>query len=550
MKNYEAAYAGYVHPAPKTNWSSEETVKKSLLEVDLKGKKTIDSGGIPIITDGEKAFVDNKDSHCIIYGTSGFKKSICVFMPLIGILAKAGENIVVTDPKGELYRRTASYLKNQNYKVLVLNFRDYNGEGYNPLTYPAKLYKEGNVDKAATVSANLISALAQKQAESGKCDPFWPDTAKAYNSGILPFMFSSYPDIDAVNFLSLSDYYTEPTVNSLAEYITQEQMVRNTATQNIRTVLAEPEKTRMSTITTCSSFIQPFIQNDKLARMLSHSTFELEELTKEKVALFIITDDSSTVCDPIVGVFISQLQSVLIDTAYHSSDGKLKVRENFLLDEFCSFPIPGIEKALATHRSRNIRYYLCVQSLDLLSKRYQKYKSMMANCASSIFLGSTETELLEMISKRCGTTEVTSEGKEKPLISIPELMTLKKEWYRKEAIYFDLASGIRYCTTLPSIEKYKSFCNCGESLVPDNTHPEVKFYSFFDLIKDVVAKKTNRPFSTPLKSKSAAGMSTRRKDEEADEIIQDDENRRDKFIKELEEKLDALFGELEDEEEE
>ena len=543
MREYEDIYSGYVHPVSKTNWSSDEDVKSTLERVNYDSGKNIHAGGVPIISDGHTAFIDSSDAHCMIDGASGFKKSLTVFMPLICSLITANENYIVTDPKGELYRRTASYAKHSGYHVHVVNFRDFNGDGYNPLYYPAKLYKAGDVDKATTVSAELVSALAQRQMESSKIDPFWPETAQAFNKGILPLMYSSYPAPDMINFISLSDYYTNRTVGNLAEYINNIE-VTNAATQNLRTVLSEPDKTLMSTLSTCSSFIQPFIQNDKLARMLSHSTFDLEELTNEKTALYIITDDASPICDPIVGVLISQIQKILVDKAYHSKNGKLSTRVNFVLDEFCSFHVPDIASALATHRSRNIRYYLCVQSIDLLEKRYPNYKNMITNCAATLFLGSTEMDLLKMISERCGTTEITLSGHEEPLISPSELMTLKQDWFSKEALYLNLASGIRYCTVLPAIEKYDAFCKYGEEKYPNVTHPPVHFYSFYDLMNDIREEKTNKPFCPPLKQNrsSISRKKLARRNRLSEIETQDD------LQKELEKKFDELFGALNDEE--
>lgn len=498
-KDYEEKYSGFIHPASRVNWSPEDQMKAMLSPVEFGRASTPGSGGIPIISDGKTGYVDASDAHCSIFGSSGSKKSICAFMPLICTLIDANENFLATDPKGELFKRTAKYAKKRGYKVRVLNFRDFNGEGYNPLSYPAKLYKEGNVDKASAVSSDFVAALAQKQLENSKCDPFWPETAKAYNNGVLPLMFSSYPSTDEINFISLSDYYTSVTADRLEQFLNH-MHTANAATQNLRTVLSEPERTRMSTLSTCSSFIQAFIQNDKLARMLSRSTFDLEELADEKTALYIITDDTSPTCDPIVGVLISQIQSILIDKAYHSENCKLKTRMNFVLDEFCSFPIPKMESALATHRSRNIRYYLCIQSIDLLGKLYPNYKNMLTNCGSAIFLGSTEPELLEMISNRCGKTDITLSGREEPLISVPELMTLKQDWYSKEAIYMNLASGIRYCATLPAIERYDAFSGCGEAKFPDAKHPKVRYYPFVDLVRDISDGKMRMPFSNTAKA--------------------------------------------------
>lgn len=541
MNLKSAVYAGYVYDNPKTNWTKKSDVKDSLTYVNFEKDCNIPFGGIPIISDGTTGYIDTSDNHCVIYGSSGAKKSTCLYMPTICTLAKANENMVISDPKGELYCRTGAYVRSQGYRIIVVNFRDYNGDAYNPLYYPAKLWKEvGDTDKASLVTSDFCSALAQSQEENRKVDPFWPSTAKAFINGVVPLMFDSYKNISDINIMTLADYFTEHTADLLKGYVNKSH-ITNAAMTNLRTVLSEPEKTRMSSLATCSSFIQPFIQNDKLARMLSYSTFELEDLTKEKTALYIITDDTTTVCNPIVGVLLSQLSTVLIDKAFHSESGKLSTRVNFLLDEFCSFPIPGICEALATHRSRNIRYYLCIQSLDALSDKYPHYESLLANCATSLFLGSTEIKLLENISQRCGETERTATGKKEPLISVPELMTLRKSWDFKEAIYLNLSDATRYCTTLPAIEQYKDFNKYGKSRLPNRTYPKVTVYTFRNLLNDISAGKAKRPFE-PFDKKKGNKKSKSNKSEEAYEL--------NKWLqRESEIKFHELFDDLSDDEE-
>ncbi len=532
-----SAYSGYVYHEPKTNWTSTNEIKKTLTAVEIDKSKSLKTGGLPIISNGKTAHIDDSDNHCSIYGTSGFKKSTCGFMPLINITALSNESMVIHDPKGELYRRTAKHVEECGYNIIVLNYRDFNADGYNPLHYPAKLWKAGNIDKAASVTNDFNSAIAQKQDSNNNVDSFWPVTAKGYNSGVLPLMYDSYKNIDDINVLSLADYYTDRTADCLKEFVF-ESKINNAAMTNLKTVLSEPDKTRMSTLATCSSFIQPFIQNDKLARMLSHSTFELEDIANEKTALYIITDDTTTVCNPIVGVLISQLQTVLVDKAFHSENGKLKNRVNFILDEFCSIPIPGMCEALATHRSRNIRYFLCIQSLSALSARYPNYESLLANCATELFFGSTEEKLLKMISERCGETEKTSSGRTEPLISVPELMTLKKNWDSKEVLYMNLAESIRYCATLPAIEQYEAF-DCEKSVLPNIIHPPVNVYTFRDLLHDISIDEAKMPFAQPSKHSKTKSRTSKRNTSDFKSDIQ----------KELEAKFDELFGPVSDEEE-
>ena len=546
MVRSNAAYAGYVYRTPETNWSSDEAVKEGLKYMDLDAEKKISSGGIPIISDGHKAYIDASDSHTAVYGSSGSGKSLTVFMQLVGVLAKAEENMVVTDPKGELYARMGTYLKQQGYRVRVINYRDFTGEGYNPLHYAHKLYLMGEYDKAALAVGNIVDALerAASKNDGRNIDPFWPDTAKAYMRGAIPAMMSSYKE-DAVNFQNLADFNTEKTAAMLKDYLSR-HTIDSVEAVNLTMVLAEPERTRMSSLSTCSTFIQPFLQNRKMARMTSHTTFELEELLEEKTALFLIMDDTTEVANTLISILISQLQTLLVDAAFHQPDGRLRTRVNFVLEEFCSFSyIPGMAEALAGHRSRNIRYYLCLQSLDLLRSRYKSWEGMLANCQTTLFLGSTEPELLQRISERVGTTERTDSGHEKPLVTAAGLMTLKKTWESREALYFNLAKGIRYCTTLPAIEAYEVFCK-GKAELPVIYHPPVHVYSFADLVSDVTDGKAHMPFAKPEREVRARKRQERlrqfldgdapQKEEETLELPDDS------FLKELEKKLDEILG--------
>lgn len=539
MKKYESAYARYVYKKPKTHWSSESEVKTKLVKVDLTAP-TIEAGGLPIISDGKTAYIDTGDSHTVFEAISGMKKSICCYMPLIYTLGKTKEIIIATDPKGELYSRTSGYLKSNGFNVWCLDFRTLDKDGYNILEYPARVYRSGDKDRGLMLLSDLVNVFADKQKSTGHCDVFWPDTAATYKRGTGAIMFNSYPDLDTINISNWAEFNTERGVRLLKELIDNINS-EDTALLNLRTVLAEPEKTLMSTLSTASSFLGPFIQNNKLARMLSHSTFSLDDLCNEKSALFIITDDTTTTCDTIVGVIISQIQSHLIDKAYKNRKGKLDTRVNFLLDEFTSYPINNMEDALATHRSRNIRYYLCVQSIAGLKRRYEHYEALLANCGNTIFMGSTEQALLERISEQCGKTQITPDGKERPLVSPAELMTLKKSWDSKEVIYMNLSESIKYCSSLPSIEAYE----LGDHPIPEYTieHPRVKTYTIANLLHDIACDKAHIPFSEresepkPLKKITDKNMS-----QQNDELAED-------IQKELERKFDELFGPIDSDDE-
>ena len=538
-KQYEAAYAGFVYEKPITHWTSTEEVKERLTKVNLSDLSELKAGGIPIISDEQDIYIDAGDNHTVLLACSGMKKSICGFMPLIRILAAANENMVITDPKGELYNREAGFLKSQGYNVRCLDFRTMDKDCFNVLRYAATVYRSGDKDKGLSLLSDIINALAEDQRHRAN-DPFWPDTGALWLNGTGAIMMDAYPRIEQVNVLNWSDFNVRGSASIVEEHLLS-TMPDNTVKAALKQCLSSAENTFKSILITASSFLMMFNQNPKLAEMLSHSTFTLEDLIKPKTALFLVTDDTTSTADPILGMIISQIQSFLVDKAYHSKSGKLNVRVNFVLDEFASIPIPNMDKALATHRSRNIRYYLCVQSLALLKERYENPEKLLSNCASTLYLGSTELELLRELEAKLGTTCITPDGKERPLCSQAELMTLKRSWNRKEAIYMNLAEGIRYCTMLPSIEAY----GIGNHTVPSYSAkpPAIETYTVAEFATDVVNERIRAPF-TPLQKKKRV---TREKSNKRAHSSEAEASSEGDLEAELMRKFEELFGTCDDE---
>lgn len=535
-KLYEAAYAGYVYEKPVTYWTDSDEVKNRFTKVNLVSDNNIGEGGMPIISDGKTAYIDAGDGHTAIIASSGMKKSICCFMPLVTCLAKADENMIITDPKGELFNRTAGFLKHRGYNVFCLDFRTMDKDCFNILNYPATVYRSGDKDKGLILLSNIISALAEPQRQRAK-DPFWPDTGVLWMNGTGSIMFDAFPKIEQINVLNWSDFNVWKNAFIVNDHIVP-MMPDNTVKSALKQCISSADNTFRSILITASSFLMMFNQNPKLAAMLSHSTFTLEDLIKPKTALFLVTDDTTSTADPILGMIISQIQSFLIDKAYHTKGGKLETRMNFVLDEFASIPIPDMDKSLATHRSRGIRYYLCIQSLALLRERYKNPEKLLSNCTSTLYLGSTELELLNELEAKLGKTYITPDGREKPLCSNAELMTLEKAWDHKEAIYMNLSEGTRYCTMLPSIEAY------GIGNYPSPTYSEksleIDIYTVEQFAKDIVNKRIPVPFASQQKKKT--NLKKRQGKSSQEESSSYEEPSDIKLEEGLMKKFDDLFG--------
>ena len=94
-----------------SRWLDEKELKNQddIEVVDVQAENA-EAGGIPLINDGKKMWVDNSEGHNIIIGSTGAGKSQITMFPLIKSLAKHDESMIITDPKGELFEGTSNML--------------------------------------------------------------------------------------------------------------------------------------------------------------------------------------------------------------------------------------------------------------------------------------------------------------------------------------------------------------------------------------------------------------------------------------------------------
>jgi type IV secretion system protein VirD4 len=125
---------------------------------------------------------------------------------------------------------------------------------------------------------------------------------------------------------------------------------------------------------------------------------------------------------------------------------------NFILDEFSNLPkISDMPAMITAARSRNIRFYLFIQSQHQLVAKYGgDAHTIKGNCNNWIFLNSRERELLEEIVVLCGEC-IYENNIRRPLISVSDLQQFRKE--KGEALVM-LGRNAPYITKIFDIDDY------------------------------------------------------------------------------------------------
>lgn len=487
--SYEADWRQYAFPPQRSGFADEEILEEQYTRVALVEGKPLAAGGLPVESDGITAIINTENEHSLIYGGTASKKTRTLILPLIGILAQARESMIIMDIKGELsdgitFPEIRGVLAANGYDCRFFNLREMNGDGFNLLLEPYRLYNSGQKDEAIRMCNDIVEALASIY-HGTKADPFWEMTAKLYLVSIMILLFELCQDVNKINMLTLASYTDWNSCEEMRRIADMIEIENNIMTM-LRGVTSEPDKTRMSTLATVNSMLTNFLTNEKLLRMLSKSTFDLHEISRKPTALFIILPDEVDTYAPIAGLMLQQISATLVQDAYKSG-GKLPGRVNFVCDEFCNYYVPGMMRSISAHRSRNIRWYLVCQSQKQLEACYPKEaETIMANCSNIYFLNSSELSLLEYLSRRAGQTTITQDGTPEPIISVADLQGLKKGWTHTD-VYFT-SGDIHYVSQMPDISQYRFLQNYQERIpMPVREFPDLPIYSASSMKFDVRA---------------------------------------------------------------
>lgn len=490
MTNDSYKYGKYVNANQETRWASVEEIRRAGTHIRL-SDDDYPVGGLPLLSDGEEAYVDGKDTHSLIFGATGSKKSRLFCMPLINIFAKAGESFIVTDPKGELYAKTSGLVKSKGYNTIVLNFRDIGtGDMWNPLALPYELYHSPDKETGISMLNDFVATIADQQVKNTK-DIFWPEMAASYAlANLLLLMECASPEEANVSSMArMCNTDSEKDLIELASYMSDETV----AGMNYKGVFVGAENTKRSVYITLYGMIRVFNTQKNLTRMLSGNTVDLRRVGREKTAVYLIVPDEKTTYHFLVTTFVKQAYEVLISEAQKEKDFKLPVRVNFVLDEFCNMPkIPDMPAMISAARSRNMRYYLVAQSMHQLKGKYgEDADTIKGNCDNWVFLTSKELDLLNEISELCGTV-YTDGARQRRLISVSELQRLDKE--KGEALIMH-ARQYPIISEMADIDMYSAFKGYDSVPLEPFSLPRAKLFSVSELARDVRLGFRIPPFS-------------------------------------------------------
>lgn len=400
----------------------EQEFMEDLAAFELKSSCGTFQGGPVLFRKNDICYTDHSDSHDLIVGDTGSQKTLKFVLPLIYSCAMAGESMVIVDPKGELVRKSGEFLERKGYQKVVLNWRkpQESPDRWNPFERVQKAYERGKRAESANHLNDVLQSLFFARTEKGK-DPYWNDTAGQLARGISKLILMTEESLSIKSILDWRHAKLQSGMlqNCFLALPTDSDIYQDLA--GFMNLTAENTKTCITS--TFDQLTGLFKASKALTEMMSGTTFSMEEIGKEKTAIFLVVPDEKTTYHFLAALFISQCYESLLDQA-DACKGTLPVRVNFILEEFCNMPkLDDIVPMLTAARSRNIRFHLVIQSYSQMKDKYDENvsRTIMDNCGNLIYLHTREISFLEYISKLAGQNEFG-----RPLLSVSRLQHLKK----------------------------------------------------------------------------------------------------------------------------
>ena len=303
---------------------------------------------------------------------------------------------VFTDPKGELYDKTAGYLKTQGYDIKIFNLvNPKNSDGYNPLIH---IQNEIDVD---IIANTIVKGQSDAQNQS---DPYWDDMAEMLLKALIYYLLATRPP-EEQNLASCAELVRAANNSGGGNLLTElmnQLPYDHPARMNYKSIEIAPEKTYSSILSSLQSKLGKF-DSREIADLTSTNTINFEEIGSKKTAVYVISSDTHAAYDFLLTIFFSQMIQHLYDFA-DLNGGALPEPTYFILDEFANIGrIPDFDKKISTSRSRKISFSVILQNLDQLEAVYEKsHETIIGNCDTTLFLGSNSQKTVEYFSKELG----------------------------------------------------------------------------------------------------------------------------------------------------
>lgn len=358
-------------------------------------------------TEWKKTHLNN---NVLVMGSSGSGKTRGIVSPN---LIQAEGSYVVSDPKGNLYKKYGEYLEKRGYVVLKMDF-----------IHPEESLRYNCIQKIKNTQdvvklAHMFTYAKSIENSGHSFDPFWDLATQDLLCSIIGYMYENDEinekdkNLTMLQGLIAENARTERKKPIFFDRIKEhnERMLLKTGDESwawhkYQSFCNCPEKTHNTIVITSSTKFSSF-DSKELRMMTSGNDIDFASLGQKKTALFVEVSDTDRSMDMLVNVFYTQLMNELCTYADDFCDNsELPIHVRFILDDFATnCHIDGFENMISNIRSRNISTMLMIQSeAQLYAGYHENACTIIDNCNTIIYMGGGNVATARSIAERANKT--------------------------------------------------------------------------------------------------------------------------------------------------
>lgn len=455
-KYFEESIEQYIH-ANNLSFTINKTEEQ--ISIVLKLKESWDKlknsiYKLPIFTITNMYQIIPDPHHYLVLGTTRSGKSQTFILPQLQYVCDIKKeeekpHLIITDPKGELYRESSENLSLAGYEVIKIDLVNTNESmSYNPLDLIYQIY----IQELEFIKEEVDYEDIQKFRESVTrlntsrvedeilkiANTLYPLDTEGQNAIFTKLANSMFR---TVTFLFLEECVFKQQTSEFnlynlilySKHVLKQEMTLGKSAPRIEKVLSElkpshaakrfyssslTDKTYSSVVTSFEAELQIYSTNS-LKLIISKSTVKMKDFTEgeKPIAFFIITPDYDTKYNALVANFINQSYTEAVKYA-DSIGGRLNRRIIYLLEEFSNVAkISDFDKKTTVSLGRGIQFYMILQNIAQLNTVYgdEVAKTILDNTQAKLYLLAGDVDTREWFSKIIGSTtqlSTTYSGKE------------------------------------------------------------------------------------------------------------------------------------------
>ena len=359
-------------------------------------------------------------AHSIIFGATGSGKSQGFVIPFLLQAVRRGESVIVVDPKGELYEKTSEYLRSDaGYTTKIFNLLDLEAsDAWNP--FEAIESDPGLVDTIAEIIIKNTSNISERQ-------DFWEKAEKNLLTALMHYVqtqtIPGTNELMPIEHRSLAAIYRMLSNESFGDLERRmDALPKGHPAKAPYGIFKLANRQIWGNIAIGLGNRLSVFQNPIIDKITAHSEIDLTLPGRQPCVYYCAISAQDSKYEFLSSLFFSCMFSRLSDYARRSGDnGRLPVKVNFLLEEFCNIgKLVDFKKQLALLRGFNMFCQLVVQSVPQLSDRYERdeWEEIISHCDTMIALGVNDLKTANYFSDKCGKITIRVENKQMPLLPL------------------------------------------------------------------------------------------------------------------------------------